>query len=127
MSREELVERFVRNAEEAHFRVHRGEPPALEGAGVSVALYGLADTGSVVIAASPNEPRARHLAGDVHVSLLSENRILPDLATLFASLERPLPSSLSIVTGPSRSADIEQRMIVGLHGPAEVHIVLLPA
>ena len=127
MSREELVERFVRNAEEAHFRVHRGEPPALEGAGVSVALYGLADTGSVVIAASPNEPRARHLVGDVHVSLLSENRILPDLATLFASLERPLPSSLSIVTGPSRSADIEQRMIVGLHGPAEVHIVLLPA
>jgi L-lactate dehydrogenase complex protein LldG len=127
MSREALVERFIRNAEQAHFRVHRGEPPAIEGAGVSVALYGLADTGSVVIAASPNEPRARHLVGDVHVSLLSENRILPDLTTLFASLERPLPSSLSIVTGPSRSADIEQRMIVGLHGPTEVHIVLLPA
>lgn len=127
MSREELLERFILNAEKAHFRVHRGEPPAIEGAGVSVALHGLADTGSVVIAASPNEPRARHLLGDVHVSLLAESRILPDLATLFASLERPLPSSLSIVTGPSRSADIEQRMIVGLHGPAEVHIVLLPA
>jgi len=126
MNREELLERFVRNAEEAGFHVHRGDPPAIEGAGVSVALHGLADTGSVVIAASPNEPRARHLHGNVHVSLLAESRILPDLATLFERLERPLPSSLSIVTGPSRSADIEQRMIVGVHGPAEVHVVLLP-
>jgi L-lactate dehydrogenase complex protein LldG len=127
VSREELVERFIRNAEASRFHVHRGDPPAIEGAGVSVALHGLADTGSVVIAASPNEPRARHLEGDVHVSLLAESRIVPDLASLFASLERPLPSSISIVAGSSRSADIEQRLIIGLHGPAEVHVVLLPS
>ncbi|MGI8605908.1 MAG: LUD domain-containing protein [Gaiellaceae bacterium] len=120
----DLVERFVRNAEAAHFEVHRGTSPELPGAAVSQALYGLADTGGVVLAASPEEPRARHLLAESHVTMLREDRILPDLAALFAALPRPLPSSLTIVNGPSRSADIEQRVIVGLHGPAKVHVVL---
>lgn len=121
-----MIEEFVRNAETAGFRVHRGERPELEGAGVSEALYGLADTGSVVLAASPDEPRARSLLPDVHVSLLRENRILPGLDALFAAVGGDLPSALAIVTGPSRSADIEQRLAVGVHGPGEVHVVLLP-
>src|SRR5438105_7432393 len=122
-----LVEQFVRNAEAAGFRVHRGEAPALEGAGVSRALYGLAETGSVVLAASPDEPRGRSLLPAVHVSLLAEDRILPGLAELFEAVGSDLPSALAIVTGPSRSADIEQKLVVGVHGPGEVHVVLLPS
>ncbi|MGH3103804.1 MAG: LutC/YkgG family protein [Gaiellaceae bacterium] len=122
----ELVELFVRNAEAAGFHVHRGEPPEIEDAGVSRAAYALADTGSVVLRASPEEPRARHLLPDVHVSLVSEDRILPGLADLFEAVAGDLPSALAIVTGPSRSADIEQRLIVGVHGPGEVHVVLVP-
>ena len=123
---EDLVEEFVRNAETAGFRVHRGEPPVTEEAGVSRALYGLAETGSVVLAASPDEPRANSLLPYVHVTLLSENRILPGLPELFAALGGDLPSALAIVTGPSRSADIEQTLVVGVHGPGEVHVVLTP-
>ena len=126
MNHDELVEEFVRNAEIAGFHVHRGSPPEIEGAGVSEALYGLADTGSVVLAASPEEPRARSLLPDVHVSLLRENRVLPGLEDLFAALDGDLPSALAIVTGPSRSADIEQRLTIGVHGPGEVHVVLVP-
>jgi L-lactate dehydrogenase complex protein LldG len=122
----ELVETFARNAEAAGFLVHRGEPPEIEGAGVSEASYGLADTGSVVLAASPEEPRARSLLPEVHVSLLREGRILPGLDELFAVLGGELPSALAIVTGPSRSADIEQSLTVGVHGPGEEHVVLLP-
>jgi L-lactate utilization protein LutC len=120
-----VVEEFVRNAEAVGFRVHRGEQPSPEGAGVSTALYGLASTGSVVLAASPEEPRARSLLPAVHVSLLREDRIVLGLAELFEELGE-LPSALAIVTGPSRSADIEQKLAVGVHGPGEVHVVLLP-
>ena len=121
-----LVDRFVLRASEAGFHVHRGAPPALEAAETSEAAYGIAETGSVVLLASPDEPRARSLLPDVHVSLLREDRIVPGLAELFAAVGDELPSSLAIVTGPSRSADIEQTLTVGVHGPAEVHVVLLP-
>jgi L-lactate dehydrogenase complex protein LldG len=104
--------------------VHHGDAPAIDGAGVSRALYGLADTGSVVLAAAPDEPRARSLLPSVHVSLLAEDRILPGLAELFEAVGDDLPSALAIVTGPSRSADIEQQLVVGVHGPGEVHVVL---
>ena len=120
----ELVDRFVACAERAGFRVHRGEVPDLPEAEVSEASYGLADTGSVVLAVSPEEPRARSLLPAVHVSVLREDRILPGLEELFAELGDDLPSALAIVSGPSRSADIEQRLAVGVHGPAEVHVVL---
>ena len=120
-----LVDEFARNAEIAGFAVHRGETPVIEGAGVSEALYGLADTGSVVLAASAAEPRAASLLPAVHISLLREDRILPGLDELFAAVGTALPSALAIVTGPSRSADIEQRLTVGVHGPGEVHVVLL--
>jgi L-lactate dehydrogenase complex protein LldG len=120
-----IVERFVENAEAAGFRIHRGVSPQLPDAGFSHALYGLADTGSVVLAAAPEEPRARSLLPFVHVSLLRENRILNGLTELFETLGSDLPSALAIVTGPSRSADIEQTLVVGVHGPGEVHVVLL--
>ena len=121
-----LADEFAANAAAVGCHVHRGAAPAIEGAGVSTALYGLADTGSVVLAASPEEPRARSLLPAVHVTLLREDRILPGLDELFAALGSDLPSALAIVTGPSRSADIEQRLTVGVHGPGEVHVVLVP-
>ena len=123
---ESLVERFVANAEAVGVVVHRRESPEIEGAERSTASYGLADTGSVVLAAGPDEPRSRHLLPEVHVAVLSERRILPGLAELFAAVGSDLPSALAIVTGPSRSADIEQRLVIGVHGPREVHVVLLP-
>lgn len=122
-----MIERFAAAAEAAGFVVHRGDVPSLPDAAVSRALYGVADTGSVVLAASPEEPRAHSLLASVHVSLLAEDRILPGLAALFAVVGGDLPSALAIVTGPSRSADIEQRLVIGVHGPGEEHVVLLPA
>ena len=120
-----LLDEFIRNAEAVGYRVHRGEVPEIEGAEVSQAIYGLADTGSVVLAASPEEPRARSLLPEVHISVLREDRIVPGLAELFETIGSDLPSQLAIVTGPSRSADIEQKLTVGVHGPGEVHVVLV--
>jgi len=119
-----LVDEFAANAETAGFVVHLGEAPEIEGAGVSRAVYALADTGSVVLVASPEEPRAASLLPDTHVTLVSERVILAGLEELFAAVGDDLPSSLAIVTGPSRSADIEQLLTVGVHGPGEVHVVI---
>lgn len=119
-----MIDRFVENARAAGFVVHRGESPEIPDAGVSRASYGLADTGSVVLMASPEEPRGRSLLPEVHISLLRETDILAGTDELWEQLGGQLPSALAIVTGPSRSADIEQRLTVGVHGPGEVHIVL---
>jgi L-lactate dehydrogenase complex protein LldG len=126
-----LVEAFVAAAAASGAHVHRDIDPAEIVAGrtenevtVSRAAYGLADTGSVVLAAGPDEPRARSLLPPVHVTVLDAERILPGLSELFRELGGELPSSLAIVTGPSRSADIEQKLVIGVHGPGEVHIVV---
>jgi L-lactate utilization protein LutC len=120
----DLVELFAENAAAAGFTVHSEGPPP-DGAAVSRAMFALADTGSVVLAASPEEPRARSLLPFTHWTLVERDRILPGLAELFARLGSDLPSALAIVTGPSRSADIEQRLAVGVHGPGDVHVLIL--
>ena len=96
-----LVEDFAANAAAVGFHVHRGEAPTIEGAGVSPAIYGLADTGSVVLAAAPEEPRARSLLPFIHVTLLREDLILPGLSELFAALGR-LGQPLGGAAGPGR-------------------------
>jgi L-lactate utilization protein LutC len=58
------------------------------------------------------------------VTILEADRILPGLPELFRELGGELPSALAIVTGPSRTADIEQKLVIGVHGPGEVHIVI---
>lgn len=52
--------------------------------------------------------------------------MLPGLDELFSALGPELPSNLAIVSGPSRSADIEQVLALGVHGPREEHVVILP-
>ena len=121
-----MIEEFAERAAAAGFVVHRGEVPRLEGAEISQAAYALADTGSVVLLSS-DEPRARSLLPWAHVTLVRAESIVAGLEELFERLGRDLPSSVAIVTGPSRSADIEQKLVVGVHGPGEVHVVLLPA
>ncbi len=100
--------------------------PEIPGATVSEALYALADPGSVVLAASPEEPRTKSLLPEIHMTIVSEDRVLSGLDELFAKVGPALPSSLAIISGPSRSADIEQILVLGVHGPREEHVVIVP-
>jgi L-lactate dehydrogenase complex protein LldG len=121
-----LIELLSANLKRNGFQVHYRVVPPLEGATVSEALYALADPGSVVLAASPDEPRARSLLPEVHITTVTEDRVLPGLDELFAAIGAQLPSNLAIVSGPSRSADIEQILALGVHGPRDEHVVILP-
>jgi L-lactate dehydrogenase complex protein LldG len=95
--------------------------------GVTGALAGLADTGSVALASGPGRGRVVSLLPPVHIALLPVAKLYPSMAAFLADhpdLTRQA-SSLIFVTGPSRTADIEQVLTLGVHGPREIHVLLL--
>lgn len=102
---------------------------ALEGAdvGITGADYALADTGSLVLLSTSAEPRLISLLPPVHLAVVSKDRLLTGLDELVQVLPDPaaLTSALVIITGPSRTADIEQILVRGVHGPREVHVLLV--
>jgi L-lactate dehydrogenase complex protein LldG len=94
--------------------------------GITGAAYGLAETGSLVMLASDEESRLISLLPPVHVAVLRVSSLLANLDDLLARLSDPgaLTSAMVLITGPSRTADIEQILVRGVHGPGEVHVIL---
>jgi L-lactate dehydrogenase complex protein LldG len=96
-------------------------------AGVTGALAGLADTGSLVLTSGPARPRFASLLPPTHIALLSVADLHPSLPAFFAA--RPdlarAGSNVVIITGPSRTADIELTTVYGVHGPKVLHVVLI--
>jgi L-lactate dehydrogenase complex protein LldG len=93
--------------------------------GITCADYALADTGTLVMLSSTEEARMISLLPPVHLAVIPCDRILSGLEELFSLLPQPArkTSSMVFITGPSRTADIEQILIRGVHGPGEIHIV----
>lgn len=100
---------------------------AIADVGISSADYALADTGTLVMLASPAEARLISLLPPVHIAVLPKDRLLSGLDELFTILPRPADrtSSMVLITGPSRTADIEQILVRGVHGPGEIHVVVV--
>jgi L-lactate dehydrogenase complex protein LldG len=95
--------------------------------GVTGAAGGIAESGTVVLVSGPGRPRLASLLPPVHVTLLAVSRIrasLPDLLTAEPAIAEG-GSNLVLITGPSRTADIEMTLTRGVHGPGHVHVVLL--
>ena len=97
--------------------------------GITSADYALADTGSLVMLASPQEARMISLLPPAHIAVVPRDRILTGLDELFSLLPRPADatSSMVLITGPSRTADIEQILVRGVHGPGNFTVVIAPA
>ncbi len=95
--------------------------------GITGADYALADTGSLVLLSSVEEARMISLLPPVHLAVLARDRILANLDELFRVVSRPdlLSSSMLLITGPSRTADIEQILIRRVHGPGDLHVLIL--
>jgi len=96
--------------------------------GISGAVYGVALTGSIVVDAARAKGRTASLLPPVHVALVRVSNLLAIPGEVFerlASQENALPSNLVLITGPSRSSDIEMQLTLGVHGPQTLIILLL--
>jgi L-lactate utilization protein LutC len=92
--------------------------------GVTRCTAAIADTGTLLLVFDDAHPRSTSLVPRIHLAVVHEDDLVASLPDAFARMPSPPPSAMTFVTGPSRSADIEQLLTLGVHGPAEVHVVL---
>ncbi|HKK99588.1 MAG TPA: lactate utilization protein [Desulfotignum sp.] len=96
--------------------------------GVTTADYGIADTGTLVINSNEEETRLATMLCEVHVAILGVSDIRETALSMtgeLAALTREKGSYTAFVTGASRTADIERVLAIGVHGPLELHIILV--
>lgn len=95
--------------------------------GITSADFALSDTGSLVMIASREEARLISLLPPVHIAVVPAERLLSGLDELFTLIPQPADqtSSMVLITGPSRTADIEQILVRGVHGPGTVHVIIV--
>jgi L-lactate dehydrogenase complex protein LldG len=99
--------------------------------GLTGADAALAATGSLILQTGPGKPRIASLLPLVHIAVIQQSQILADLET-WVALQRQqaledfqAAASVMIISGPSRTADIAKQLILGMHGPRELHIIVL--
>ena len=100
-------------------------PPTGEAVALSAADFAIAETGTLVFLSGAARPSSWHFLPGIECVLVRRALIVPTLEDLFAKLaDQDMPATLNLVTGPSRTADIEQTIERGAHGPRSLHIFL---
>lgn len=107
----------------------RGRPSGDDAVGVSHALVGLAETGTLMLASGPDSPSTLNVLPDTHIVVLRAGDVVGGLEDGWARLRAAHPDgpprTVHLVTGPSRTGDIEQTIQLGAHGPRRLHILLV--
>ena len=98
-------------------------------AALSHAFAGVAETGTLVLTSGADNPTTLNFLPDVHVVVVGTADIAADFETVMGRLRErfgtgALPRAVNMITGPSRSADIEQTLILGAHGPRKLHVIV---
>lgn len=116
--------------EAAHISLTPPRDPQVR-VGISGASAALAATGSLVLCSGKGQYRATSLLPPVHIAVITRNQIVPNLESWIQQQRAAgLPafqqvSKVVIISGPSRTADIAMELILGMHGPGEMHILIL--
>jgi L-lactate dehydrogenase complex protein LldG len=96
--------------------------------GLTFIDYGIAETGTLVLDSSNEDVRLSTMVSEIHIGILPKSKIRPSAYDLEKELRETMqtaPSYLAFITGASRTADIERVLALGVHGPLELHILLL--
>lgn len=115
---------------EKMLEVETGPAKADDAVGVSAAFAGIAETGTLMLASGPDNPSTLNFLPETHIVVIDVDRITGDYESAFARLREKygtgkMPRTTNFITGPSRSADIEQTLLLGAHGPKRLHIVIV--
>jgi len=97
---------------------------------VSHAFGGVAETGTLVMVSGPDNPSTLNFLPDNHIVVVAAEEIGGDYETVLGRIREVygkgnMPRTVNFITGPSRSADIEQTLLLGAHGPRRLHIVVV--
>jgi len=96
--------------------------------GITGTFCAIAETGTLVLLSGADTPTGTMLLPDTHVAVVSAARIVAGMEEAFALVRRerhPMPRAVNLVSGPSRTGDIEQTIVLGAHGPYRVHILVV--
>lgn len=115
---------------QAQERLRIERRPARDGDRVSVtpAFAGIAETGTLLLLSGPDSPTSLNFLPDTHIVVLPAAAIVGPYEDAWKRLRAhtdKLPRTLNLITGPSRSADIEQTLQLGAHGPVDLHIIVV--
>ena len=98
---------------------------------VSHAFGGVAETGTLIMASGPDNPTTLNFLPDTHIVVIERQDIAGDYETVWQRVRDTfgdaLPRAINMITGPSRSADIAQILILGAHGPRRLHVLVVGA
>jgi L-lactate dehydrogenase complex protein LldG len=111
-------------------KIETGIAAASDSASVTGAVAGVAETGTLMLASGPESPTTLNFLPDNHIVLLWSRQVVGPFEDAWDRLrakEPPggFPRTVNFITGPSRSADIEQQLQMGAHGPRRLHIILV--
>lgn len=110
--------------------VSAGRSNGLDLSGITHAETAIAETGTVTILSGHENPTTLNFLPDNHIVVLNASDLVPDLESVWARVRKKfgkgeMPRTVNFVTGPSRSGDIEQTILLGAHGPRALHIVVV--
>lgn len=97
--------------------------------GVTGCFCAIGETGTLLLLGARMTPKVTALLPETHIAVVSRTQIVPTMEDAFQRLRDEvgeLPRATFFVSGPSRTADIEQTIVIGAHGPYRVHVILLP-
>lgn len=112
----------------ASLEIHHGPAGISETMAVSQALCGIAEPGSVMMASGPASPITHNFVPDDHVVVLDAGTIVghfEDAWEVLRARREGMPRATNIISGPSRTADVEQTIQLGAHGPRRVHVIIV--
>jgi L-lactate dehydrogenase complex protein LldG len=93
--------------------------------GISQLDWAMANTGSLIQDAALVDRRLVSTLPNIHIAIVESNRLLPDMPAVFSKIRPEQTNYISFITGPSRTADIERVLTIGVHGPEKLIIVFV--